>query len=490
MAHKIFSSVSATLAAVILATVGQGPAWAQSGEPPSGNPVVQSRCATVTLNSETPLLPPRLIGPYLQQRDDFRASRLVLTDDAGAADASVTLSRSGNSNTQIVVANRQTGRYVSAINDWTDYPGMVALSIMNQLREVCPGSIAAAQHPRTVAPCAKPPAELQSVATIAGCSQTSWMDDREIYKALVYSAELKQVSVRVLPTCAATDAMVDVTHNLNLTVEWFWKLRTHGGKTVSSGRVIAFDQRDAASKIAAALTREMASAHGTEVQTASAVGISAAETYGASGHSVRVLLLPTDFSVADTRTSLYIDSERVIARDINNRVIFNVTREKILDAHLHADWRRSFQLSDPTPLALQTAQRVGAVADDAGLLTADALAQPHSRFCRAEASVWGVLTGNGPLNVPNICPALDLGETALSTAALIGYLGAGTVLAQIPTRAEILEIAWEQDGSVKTVALQVPLHESKRLLRALRPAGSGAQEQTCSSPTMVAASQK
>jgi hypothetical protein len=71
----------------------------------------------------------------------------------------------------------------------------------------------------------------------------------------------------------------------------------------------------------------------------------------------------------------------------------------------------------------------------------------------------------------NFCPALDVSKFALFGAELIGYLGAGTVLAQIPTRAEILEIAWEQDGMVKTVAFQVPL-QSKPLLLALRGAVS------------------
>jgi hypothetical protein len=76
---------------------------------------------------------------------------------------------------------------------------------------------------------------------------------------------------------------------------------------------------------------------------------------------------------------------------------------------------------------------------------------------------------------------------ALSSGELIGYLSAGTVLAQIPTRAEILEIAWEQNGVVKTVALQVPLHQSKPLLHALQDAVSTGELQTCKSGTAAVA---
>jgi hypothetical protein len=156
---------------------------------------------------------------------------------------------------------------------------------------------------------------------------------------------------------------------------------------------------------------------------------------------------------------------------VNNRVIFNLKREEIRDVRLRANWRRSFQLSDPTPLAVRSALNLQAIFVDMGLdSTVDPTAQNRSQLCRFEGGAWAVLSGYGP-GPTNFCPALDVSKFALSGAELIGYLGAGTVLAQIPTRAEILEIAWEQDGMVKTVAFQVPL-QSKPLLLALRGAVS------------------
>jgi len=96
------------------------------------------------------------------------------------------------------------------------------------------------------------------------------------------------------------------------------------------------------------------------------------------------------------------------------------------------------------------------------------------------------LSGFGPVPT-NFRPALDLSKLALSRAELIGCLSAGTLLAQIPTRTEILEIAWEQDGAVKTVALQVPLSEANRLLHALWGAVATGELQTCKSATAVVA---
>ena len=487
MAHKIFSSISMLLAVGIVAAVCSTPALAQTTEPPASGDV-QRRCTSLALTSDTPMLPVRLVEPYLQQRADFQASKMALTEEPDSADAIVTLTRSGERDTHIQVSSRITGRQVSALSLWTDYPGMVASDVMEQLKVACPGSVVApAENSRPVAGCRKPAPELRSVTTLAACSQTSWMDNRDIHKALESRPELKQWAVRVTPACDGdgADAVLEITHNLNWTVEWSWTLRTHGGSAISSGLVIAFDKRGATSKIALAVTREVAAAHGTEVPVSA--DSSAAESYGNSGHSVPVLLLPTDFSVLDTRASLYIDSERVITRDTNNRVLFSVTREEIRDARRRADWRRSFQLPDPTPLAGRAWQDFTAVFVNMGLdPTVDPNLKNRSWLCRLEGVAWTVLSGSGSVTT-NFCPALDVSKAALSTAGLLGYLGAGTVLAQVPTRAEILEIAWERDGVVQTVALQVPLYESKRLLRALLPAGASEQEQACGSATPVVA---
>jgi hypothetical protein len=478
MSNKI-RNLMMLLATAFLGATGQILVRAQIAEPPAGAPDLQRRCSTVAVASDGPLLPARVIATYLEQQADFQASKLALTNTPQSADAVVTLTPSGARDARIHVANRMTAQYAAVTSAWTDFRGMIVSAVMEQLRSACPGSVVASATPRRAAvECHKPPAELRTVATLAACSQTSWMDTGDIYHALESRSELKQSGLHVTPGCEGGDAVLDITHNLNLTVEWFWILRAQGGKAISNGKVIAFDKREAASKIAAAVTHEIASAHGAEVQTASA-GNSSAEKAFSEGRTVRALLLPTDFSVPDTRTSLYIDSERVTARDISNRVIFDVKREQIRDARLHADWRRSFQLSDPTPLALRAAQNVGTLAEDVGAGFAEVEPDQPRRFCRGE-------NAGGQYD---FCTAVDLGKSALSTAGLIGYLTAGTVLAQIPTKAEILEIAWEHDGAVKTVALQVPLHESKRLLRALHPAGAIEPEQACS-PTLAATSQK
>jgi hypothetical protein len=143
MAPKIFSSISRVLAVGLVATACRTPAVAQTTEIPAGGPDVQRRCTTVALASSSTKLPLRLIEPYLQQRTDFQASKLVLTDEQESADTVVILSPSGERDTRIVVSSRITGRRVSALSLWTDYPGMIASDVMDKVKQACEEPIAA-----------------------------------------------------------------------------------------------------------------------------------------------------------------------------------------------------------------------------------------------------------------------------------------------------------------------------------------------------------
>ena|SRR5271157_703235 len=151
MANKIFSSMSILLAAGLVATACRAPALAQTTEAPSDDPAVQRSCSTVALASGTPMLPVRLIGPYLQQRADFQASKMALTGESESADAIVTLTQSGERDTHIEVSSRITGRHASALSLWTDYPGMVASDVMEQLKVVCALPIARSSQQSTAA---------------------------------------------------------------------------------------------------------------------------------------------------------------------------------------------------------------------------------------------------------------------------------------------------------------------------------------------------
>lgn len=417
----------------------------------SGNPVVQRRCTTVVVRSENPWLPRRLIEPYLQRRWDFEASKFVLTQEEGSADVVVNLRPSGQAGTYISILSSITGQRRLTMSTWTNYPGMIALDITEQLRLVCPGSfVPRAEYRRARAECHPPAVELRSVATIAGCSHTSWMEDRDIYHALHSRTELKQWSVQVLPECERSDFFVDISHNLDLTVEWFWTLRPHQGAPIVRGHVIAFDKGNAAAKIARAVAVEIALAHGADVE-ANEFRKAARKPMGGSGWSGRAQLIPTDFSMPDTSTSLYIDNEHMIARDINNRVIIAASPKDVLDVRLRSDWRRSLQLDDPGPMLKQ-------VLNDA-VVTSDDLAE--------------VAGQEGVPSSSSLRLIRDTGKTAVRFAGLITYMSMGTVLAQIPTRSEVLDIAWEQDGDVKTVSLQVPMDESHQVLHALRALSGG-----------------
>ena len=146
--------------------------------------------------------------------------------------------------------------------------------------------------------------------------------------------------------------------------------------------------------------------------------------------------------------------------------MFALPAEDLLDARLRADWHRSFQLSDPTFLAQRLQRNMMPVLNPGA--TPDS---GSTRSCRFEVS---------PI-VYDVCALETMGKIAASAASLIGYVAVGTVLAQIPTKSEVLDLAWEQDGVLKTASLEVPPEESNRILRTLRSYGVNAETDYCSS---------
>lgn len=232
------------------------PVSAQQSANGSDDAAQDKRCATVGLVTDTPLLPYRLIAPYLQGRPDFQASNLVLTDAPGSADALVQLAQGDGGYTKIEVINRLTGQHGSFTSRWTDYPGMVALDVMDQLKVVCAEPVVTRPQLSSASECSASGLARPN-RNLAACSHTSWMDNREIYEALKSRDELTQRSVQLLPACRAAGVVLDITHNLDRTAEWNWKLRTAQGHSISEGTVIASSSRDAAAKIAAEAVRDV-----------------------------------------------------------------------------------------------------------------------------------------------------------------------------------------------------------------------------------------
>lgn len=232
------------------------PVTAQQAANGSDDPALQRRCTTVELVTDTPLLPYRLIAPYLQRRPDFQPSNLVLTDSPGSADALVQLDKGESGYTKIEVTNRLTGQHRSFTSNWTDYPGMVASDVMDQLKVVCAERVVTRPQLSSASECSASGLARPNW-NLAACSHTSWMDNREIYEALKSRDELTQRSVQLLSACRAAGVVLDITHNLDRTAEWNWKLQTAQGHSISAGTVIASSSRDAAAKIAAEAVRDV-----------------------------------------------------------------------------------------------------------------------------------------------------------------------------------------------------------------------------------------
>jgi hypothetical protein len=226
------------------------PLTAQQMTTDAADPIAPRQCTRIAVTSDTPALPYRLIAPFFERRTDFQAAKLVLSDQPEGADAVVQLSKTEDGLTRIQVTNRATRRHISILSGWTDYPGMVAMDTMEQLKVVCTELNVASAAPALVSTPCGDVTLMRPGRSLAACSHTSWMDNREIYEALKSREELSQHSVQLLPVCGSAGTMLDITHNLDRTAEWNWKLRTAQGQTIAEGMVIASSSRSAAGGIA------------------------------------------------------------------------------------------------------------------------------------------------------------------------------------------------------------------------------------------------
>jgi hypothetical protein len=407
----------------------------------ANTPILQRRCNTVALTTDTPLLPYRLIAPYFQRRADFQASKLVLVEDPGSAEAVIQLTASAGL-TRIVVTNRMNGQRSSMSSDWTNYPGMVALDAIEQLKLVCPGSVIEAPRKPEVSRCSMPELVYQPVHTLAACSHTSWMDNRDLYDALRSDAAVKRLSINLRPACSSADAVLEVTHNLEATVEWYWKLKSPHGDTSSAGHIIAYASKDAGAKIVKEVTRELAIARGDVLNADSHSRTQAPRTIAL--RTLRVMLLPSDFTVRDTSLELDVDSEQVSARDTHGNLVFQFAVRDFRDARLEREWEQPLQLDFP-----------------AGLVASVVYAGNH----------WF-----DPVTIRGREMPFNHGALFLSGAlGTMSYVAAGAVAAQVRTPWHRLELAWDTDGVVNTVTLQVPSRGSKELVRDLQMASAAAR---------------
>ena len=433
---------------LILILAGTLPVAGQSGADPQGYPALQHRCTSVLLTSKTRLVPLSLITEYLQSRIDFQASRLTLVQQENSADAVVVLRQSSGGQTSVSAFNRITGQYQYATTDWTDYPGMVASNVMDQLRIICSGSIHPRPTYRVVKQCSNLAEAYRPIVSLAACSKTSWMTNGEIYKALRSHRELKRSAVQLRPACTFTDAILKVTHNLDVTVEWYWELWSTEQEKLAGGRVIAFDAGDAAKKIADEAARAINALAGRQWhRTESHHKVSRYEKV--TPLTANVALLPTDLTVRDNRIVLYIDGEEVKARDMTGRLVFTIAREDLRDVRLRTEWNQPLELDEPTPL-LRKIEVAG-----------DHFYDPT------------VTVGDG-LEI-NLHPA----QLLLYEAEFVAYVGLAPILAQVRTQSQALDLAWEEKGAVKTVSLQVPGSESGQLLHALRTSRSWESDNAC-----------
>jgi len=245
------------------------------------------------------------------------------------------------------------------------------------------------------------------------------MDNRRLYAALQANSQFKAMGVELLPACTPADVQIQITHNLEQTEDWIWQLNAADGHEFTSGRLVAFQGKEVAGKLARAALHQLAVTNGS---AALAENQRSSQPLPA-GKTVQAKWLPPDLEHHDTHVTLYFDSERVWAHDRSGALVFEFSADQFRDARLTREWWQPLALDDPT-----------------GLI--DAIATP--------ADAEGVMV----------------------------YLGIGAVLAQVRIPWHSLELVWEKDGVIKTVALEISKRNGMQLINDLQNAAI-AHEPSC-----------
>ena len=377
----------------------------------SDSPELHGRCNTVAVESLVPGLPSPLFSNYLLQRPDFQVSKLALAKDSASADAVIRLGLGMEGRTTIAVLNRWTGERVSTASIWSGLPGMIAMDAIRELELACPGSVKDVPAVRTLAGCSAPTLAQSAIHSMSACSHTSWIDNGELYAALPPKESLQKMGVELRPACSSADIHLEVFHNLSQTENWFWQANLPDGQILTSGRVIAFQGKGVGQKIIHAALRQIALSSGEPLLEQ----VAAISELPPAARAFHARLLPYDLEQHDTHLKVYVDAERLRALDSRGNLVFDFSLQEFRDARLTREWWQPLALDDPT-----------------GLM--EAIASP--------ADAYGVGA----------------------------YLGIGAVLAQIKLPWHSLELAWEKDGIVKTVAMEISSKNGKQLIRDLQSA--------------------
>src|SRR5215472_17233942 len=135
---------------IVFLTLGwhAAPLMAQTASPiaSSDHGPDAAACRTIFLSSTHPQLRLQEVSQRLDSRLASGLPRLVIVPGEQSADVVVSLAAgvdvyargSSSKDTSILVHNLRTGALRERSTIWTDYAGMIASDIWEQLREVCP----------------------------------------------------------------------------------------------------------------------------------------------------------------------------------------------------------------------------------------------------------------------------------------------------------------------------------------------------------------
>jgi hypothetical protein len=401
-------------------------------------------CHGVLVTSSQHLLPSRLLERALMKTPEFQQGALALAYVPGDADVVLQIGGSdlGGVNSEVRALNEQTQVSAWQSTSLTEMPGLVALAGIEQIARVCPanrGLRPVAGEEVTELSLDERKRILRQATSVAVVSQTERMKAAQLRLALLATPELQLAGVTVPERTDQAAITVQVRHGKSTLVWSYVLLDAASGAELDRGLVRAFNAESAAPGLAGAIGRNLAALrpdikiisqpqHGADV-LALVEKLGRCRTHLASSN----FATPTDDDI-----DLYFDRDQITGQSTSGKVVFSVRNDQIVDVmaeqHSHAP------LSD----RVRDLARLDDLSDIEEMMAN--LEDPTSI-----AMGWTFFGG------------LIAGDDLLALA-----------LEPVRVRQHFVSIVWMEDGSERTVTLQVRGRQAKPLLtvvRAIRDAG-------------------
>ena len=380
-------------------------------------------CHTVFVSSDSRIFPASDLQLEALFAPEFINKEYILVAEPERADALVDVSSSDDSGDQdgtdlllmVEASDRQREYFLPNVDNARQIVHEILVLLSSLCRTAASYEAENGVQSRTKLSLEEVSAKLQAVTCVRAISQTSLMDVKQLARELAQRPEFVESGIKV--TSVKGPGCVDVVAKRQLSTRtWTYQLdEQQTGAALDSGAVFVFEDRRAASRIAAAVAKQLTSRRPRPASSSSTVRSAAG--------SLDRLQIPGSWRIRVLQEGLVgkrskelrltLDGGRLVAKTKGGEVVFAIPARDLVDVTIEK--RRGMPLSAQMPLDVE--------------------------------EVDGLNLENGCADQG--CAFVGAAEIAM-IVTLWTFDGIGSMIAHLKHPKHILHVAWRENGETRT----------------------------------------